>query len=68
MGLQTKNTEKEERLSGLIAETPQENAMRLLPGLQYLMNEAQWAGLDEVADVLDGAIDEIVAWVRGSAH
>lgn len=60
--------EEDRPVSGLIADTPQENAMQILPGLQYLAREAQWAGLDDVADVLDGAIDDIIAWVRSSAH
>ena len=64
----TSQADDEQRLSGLIADTPQENAMLILPGLQYLAREAQWAGLEEVSDVLDGAIDEIIDWVRGSAH
>ncbi len=64
----TTHAEDETRLNGLIADTPQENAMLILPGLQYLAREAQWAGLDEVSDVLDGAIDEIIDWVRASAH
>ena len=60
--------EDEKRLSGMMADTPQENALQILPGLQYLAREAQWAGLDDVSDVLDGAIDDIIDWVRRSAH
>lgn len=60
--------EQEAKVGGLMADTPQENAMQILPGLQYLAREAQWAGLDDVADILDGAIDDVIAWVRSSAH
>ena len=60
--------ENEERISGLIAETPQENAIMILPGLQYLAREARWGELEDVADILEGAIDEVIGWIRASAH
>ncbi|MFN3232139.1 MAG: hypothetical protein ACE363_08250 [Alphaproteobacteria bacterium] len=64
----TTAAEAEQRLSGMIADTPHENALRILPGLQYLSREAQGAGLEDVAGVLDGAIDDIIDWMRASAH
>lgn len=58
----------ETRISGLVAETAQENAQSLLPGLQYLAREARWAELSEVAQILDDAINDISKWIRGTAN
>ena len=49
-------------------ETANESARTLLPPLEYLAREARVAELNDVAAILENAIDDINRWIVGTMH
>ena len=66
-GRRTEIVMKYEHSHGVWA-TANESARTLLPPLDYLVREAQAAELNEVAAILEMAIDDISAWIDRTTH